>query len=396
MVNPLTEKVVKYVKDNPHKFTCNELSTRFGISADAVRGMLKRRGLKGLLKPDISSLKGEPTMEPTQSDLRALLEECEQYGIDIDNVKHFWHKTKKISMFVVAQNRPTYEAVRDKLIREMKAHAPIYKPVAYKKITSPHLLVIDPADLHIGKLSLKCETGFNYDIQAALVMAEQGVTGLLQKAQGFPIDQIILVIGNDVLHVDTPRRTTTKGTEQDTDGQWHEAFTAARKLYVRTIEELRAYAKVHVIYNPSNHDFVSGYMLSDALACWFHKDKDVTFDVDMRHRKYYRYGKNLIATTHGDGAKNLEMPLLMAQEASQMWADTRHRYIYQHHLHHKVKVNWQSVKDYPGITLEILRSPSAPDAWHDRNGYVGTPQAIEGFIHHFDNGQVARLSHIFE
>jgi len=136
-------------------------------------------------------------------------------------------------------------------------------------------------------------------------------------------------------------------------------------------------------------------MLVDALSCWFHKANDVSFDVDIAHRKYYRYGNSMIATTHGDGAKNNDMPLLMASEAPHMWADTRHRYIYQHHVHHRTKVQWQSVKDYPGITLTTLRSPSAPDAWHDRNGYTATPQAIEGFVHSYEHGQVARLSHIF-
>ena len=332
-------------------------------------------------------------MSPTEAQMKALLDECTKFGIDVEDVKHFWHKSKRISMFVVAQNRPTYETIRDELIKSMKSHAPKYPALRQKKVTDKHLLVVDPADVHVGKLAVVEETGYSYDIQTAVRMAEEGVKGLLQKAQGFPVDRIMLVIGNDILHIDSPHRVTTAGTKQDTDGQWHQAFTTARKLYVRLIEELRQYAPVDVVYNPSNHDFMSGYMLADALSCWFHKAKNVTFDVSIQHRKYYRYGSSMIATTHGDGAKGVEMPLLMAQEAPQMWADTRYRYIYQHHIHHKTKTNWQSVKDYPGITLETLRSPSAPDGWHDRNGYTGAPQAIEGFVHHSSNGQVARLTH---
>lgn len=330
---------------------------------------------------------------PTKEQQAALLAECQEHGIDIEHVKYWWHKSQRVSAFVVAQKRPTYDKVRDGIIREMKKYAPTYAPIKRVPVTDKHLLVIDPADIHIGKLSLKDETGYHYDIKTAVRYAEQGVRGVVQKAQGFPIDRIMLVVGNDVLHTDNPFRTTTAGTKQDTDSMWWDAFTTARQMYVRIIEELRLIAPVDVVFNPSNHDYASGYMLIDALYCWFHKASDVKFDSAIKHRKYYRYGANMIATTHGDGAKNADMPLLMAQEAPKMWALTSRRYIYQHHLHHRAKTSWQSVKDHPGITLTILRSPSAPDSWHDRNGYVGAPMAIEAFVHHKVDGGVARLTH---
>lgn len=331
----------------------------------------------------------------TKAQQRALLEECREYGVDIENVKHFWHKSKKLSMFVVAQKRPSYEKVRDGIIRDMKKHAPKYLSIDRTKVTDKHLLVVDPADIHIGKLAVEDETGYEYNTAIATKLAQEGVVGLMKKAQGFPIDKILLVVGNDVLHVDNPHRTTTGKTPQDTDGQWWEAFTAARIMYVKMVETLREIAPVHIVFNPSNHDYASGYMLIDALYCWFHTAKDITFDRAIRHRKYYVYGNSLIATTHGDGAKNADMPLLMATEAAQKWADTKYRYIYQHHIHHRTKVSWQSVKDYPGITLTTLRSPSAPDGWHDRKGHTGSPRAIEGFVHHVRDGQVARLTHYF-
>ncbi|RME54032.1 hypothetical protein D6783_00045 [Candidatus Woesearchaeota archaeon] len=330
---------------------------------------------------------------PTKEQQKALLEECQKYGIDINSVRYWWHKSKRISAFIVAEKRPTYEQVRNGIIAEMKKYAPKYPTVTREKVTDKHLLVVDPADVHIGKLSLNDETGYHYDIKTAVRYAEEGVRGVVAKASGFPIERILLIVGNDVLHTDNPFRTTTAGTKQDTDSMWWDAFTTARKMYVRIIEELRANAPVDVVFNPSNHDYASGYMLVDALSCWFHTASDVRFDVRIRHRKYYRYGVSMLAFTHGDGAKSADMPLLMAQEEKDMWAKTTHRYIYQHHLHHRVKTSWQSVKDYPGVTLTVLRSPSAPDGWAHRNGYVGAPLAIEGFVHSRKYGQVARLTH---
>jgi len=367
------------------------------VSYDATRNIKKRvLAKRDIIKEETALLHGgEEMTHLSDAQTHALLEECKANGIDVSAVKYFWHKSNRISMFVVAQERPTYEVIRDTLIAEMKKHAPKYPAIRRTATKDGHLLVIDPADIHIGKLAVMSETGQKYDMQIAVRMVHEGITGLLAKATGFPIEKIMLVVGNDVLHRDNPQNTTTAGTRQDTDGMWHEAFIAARQMYVEIIERLVKIAPVHVVFNPSNHDYASGYMLTDALYCWFNRCRAVTFDADIIHRKYTKYGLNMIATSHGDGAKLADTPLLMASEQPKMWAETVHRYIYLHHWHHKQKFQFMSAKDFPGITVEVLRSPSASDPWHHRNGFVGAPQAIEAFVHHPENGRVASLCHIF-
>jgi hypothetical protein len=49
---------------------------------------------------------------------------------------------------------------------------------------------------------------------------------------------------------------------------------------------------------------------------------------------------------------------------------------------------------YDNIQLEVVRSPSPPDGWHDRNGYVNM-QAVEAFIHHPFEGQILRKTEWF-
>lgn len=321
--------------------------------------------------------------------------EAERLGADPKSVPYGWIKEEGVSLFVRSDTPAVQlETVLENSLEAMKKHAPNYKKLDRKKITDPHLLIIDPADVHIGKLSMAIETGEEYNIQIAKERCIEGVEGLIQKAQGFPIEKVMLVVGNDILHFDTPNRTTTSGTPQDTDGQLHSIYLEGLDLYVQLIERLVTIADVDVVYNPSNHDYISGWMLAQTLAAWFRTAKNVTFDVSIRHRKYYRYGKNLIATSHGDGAKHADMPMLMAAEAED-WSDTKFRYIYLHHLHHKKVTKWQHVQDTPGVTLQILRSPSATDGWHDRKGYVKQPKAVEGFIHHRDKGQIASLTHYF-
>jgi hypothetical protein len=312
-------------------------------------------------------------------------------NINKEDIKHGWRKVDGHSVFY--KNPLFTEKGQDEfaqsLIESLKDHAPNYQTIKRDYQSEGHLLVIDPADIHIGKLATSFETGEEYNSQIAVQRVKEGVQGILEKANGFNIDKILFVGGNDILHIDTPKRTTTSGTNQDTCGMWYDNFLIAKKLYVEVLEQLIQVANVHFVFNPSNHDYTNGFFLADVIQTHFRNCNNITFDCSIAHRKYYAYGKNLIGTTHGDGAKQQDLGSLMSIEAKDLWAFAEHRYYYTHHVHHK------TAKDYINVTVESLRSPSGSDSWHDRNGYKGAPKAVEGYIHHKDFGQIARLTHIF-
>ncbi len=317
---------------------------------------------------------------------------CETAGIPNNNVKHGWVKTKDTSLFFTNpdyKGAVNYDTIREKLIDDLKAYAPKYPKIKRNKIKDGHLLVIDPADIHIGKLCMAFETGEDYNENIAVKRVLEGVQGIIDKSQGYNIDKILFIGGNDILHIDSPKRQTTAGTNQDTDGMFYSNFLKAKRVYIDCLEMLLPLADVHFTFNPSNHDYQSGFFLADVIQSWFRLNKNITFDCSIAHRKGFRYGLNLIGTTHGDGAKMSDLPLLMAVEFPQWWAETKHRYVYTHHVHHKTS------KDFQGITIESLRSPSGTDSWHHKKGYQHNPKAIEGFLHSKDNGQVARFTHIF-
>lgn len=318
----------------------------------------------------------------------ALEAECEEKGIPVDDVKNYWYKGKHFSINVKSPTT-TYLDVKDMIVAEMLKHAPAYKPLKRENVEDPHLLVIDPADVHIGKLAVSSETGEDYNISIAVDRVTTGVENLIRKCSGFKIDKVLYIIGNDILHTDNTKRTTTGGTSQDTEGMWHSNFLVAKKLHVAVIDRLRTIADVFVQYDPSNHDYMTGFFLADTLSSWYANDKHVSFNANIAHRKYFRYHNNLIGTTHGDGAKEADLPMLMAHETGSDWSDCKHKYFYTHHIHHKKS------KDYMGVTVESMRSPSGPDSWHASHGYLHAPKAIEAFIHHPKDGQVARLTNVF-
>lgn len=312
--------------------------------------------------------------------------------------KHAWLKDKNgASIFVKNMAEVvSLDDVLDEFSRSMKFYSPSFPKIKRKEIKDPHLLVIDIADLHIGKNADPLETNDEYNNEIAIQRAVEGVQGILQKAQGFPIDKILFIIGNDVLHTDGNTPTTTSGTPQDMTKKWFRNFTEARDMYVKIIDMIKQFADVHIVHNPSNHDYVSGFMLANVIHAWFRRCKNVTFDITNNHRKYFKYGNSLIGTSHGDGAKINELPLIMANEAKYDWADTYWHYIYLHHVHHKDFFKFRSGKDYQGCTVEYLRSPSGTDEWHHKKGFTLAPKAIEAFIHSFEHGQVARITHLFK
>lgn len=319
----------------------------------------------------------------------ALFNECDAVGIPFESVKHGWYKGKHWSLaFKKEDETVDFEKMLKDHIEQVEDHSFKYQPIQREINPTGNLLVIDPADIHIGKLASSFETGEEYNNQIAVQRVLEGVDGILSKSAGFNIDQIIFVAGNDVLHVDSPKRQTTAGTPQDTDGMWYDNFLIAKKLYVDVIDRLMQIADAHFMYNPSNHDYTHGFFLADSIKSWYRDCENITFDSSINHRKYYTYGNSLIGTTHGDGAKWQDLGKLAAVESPD-WSKTKHRYVYTHHVHHKI------VKDDIGVTIESLRSPSGTDGWHHRNGYQHAPKAVEGFIHSKEHGQVARFTHLF-
>jgi len=301
-------------------------------------------------------------------------------------------------------------------IEQMKTYSPIYPTLNRKKKRDPTLLIIDIADPHFGKYASKVETGESYNVDIAVKRYKEGFDGVLDKASHCEHEKINIIIGNDASHIDNPFNTTTAGTRQDVEGLWHENLEVLKWCYIEAIERALTISDVLVTHCMSNHDFVLGYSLAQILAAWFHNNKNVTFDVTPQHRKYVHYGRNLIGLTHGDGAKELDLPNLMSIECKKAYSESDYMYWYCHHLHHKIRnikdgrKHIQLEKDGKGICVihtglnleskdkfhvEYIRSISGTDRWHSTNAFQHSFAAMEGFIHHPEYGQINRFTHLF-
>jgi hypothetical protein len=251
--------------------------------------------------------------------IMSIEEYCKFYGIPFEEVRTYKlvTHTSKGAYYNIASNPikgEGFENFYSQLLKELSElpnkPSSVFRqrPVADES----YLLVVDPCDIHINKLADAYEVGEEYNSQIAVQRVKEGVEGIIEKTKGFPIDKILFIAGNDILNIDTPKKTTTAGTIQDTDVNWYRGFLMAKEVYIDVIKRLLEISDVHFIHNPSNHDFLQSWFLADVIQTYFKDCKNITFDCNLHHRKYFTYGSNLIGSTHGDGAKIADLPLCLS------------------------------------------------------------------------------------
>lgn len=273
---------------------------------------------------------------------------------------------------------------------------PPYRPsgnVEYKRGDS--LLVISLADMHFGKYSWKRETGANYDVDIASKLYLGAVEYLLAQAQKLTsVDRVLYIVGNDLLHVDSGfDNTTTKGTPQDTDGRWQKAFRAALQATILGIEMAAKVAPVDVLIQPGNHDWEKAQVLGVALEMRYADAEHITVANDERPRHYYKHGKTLIGIMHGHDIKAQAMPLVMSEEAGELWCGTKYHEILIGHFHKKRETVYVPLVEYGGVRVRVLPSLSAPDRWHSEKGFGTSQRASEALLYSSDHGYMATLSY---
>ena len=246
---------------------------------------------------------------------------------------------------------------------------------------SARLVLVALADLHIGKLAWHEETGQNYDSDIAVAIGRYAYRELLSRVAHTPIDEVVLLMGNDLMHVDNGKNTTNAGTPMDADTRWQRSFRLARDLAIWAVAQYRTLGRVRVVIVPGNHDRERVFYLGEVLQAFFHHDKDVVVQQALATRQYYHWRKVLLGFTHGNKEKLKDLPLLMAAEQPQAWAKARYREWFVGHYHAKGEVV-RNIQEAMGVRVRILPSLSATDAWHYEQGYVGNLRAAEAYIYH--------------
>ena len=264
---------------------------------------------------------------------------------------------------------------------------PPVKVTKYNRKKGNALLELPIMDFHLGKLAWGEETGQDdFDLKIAEALWRETVADLLSKSVQFCDPEYILFpIGQDFFHFDTPKTTTTAGTQLDSDTRWQKMFTKGVELLVWAIEQCRAIAPVKVMWIPGNHDQMLSYAATVGLAQRYSECEDVDVDLSPSRRKYHLYGLNLIGFAHGeDEGKRIEN--LMQVEVPELWGASVWREMHMGHLHS------ESVYSKGGVTFRRISSITSADAWHSEMGFLGATRQAQAFIWHKERGLLAILN----
>lgn len=275
----------------------------------------------------------------------------------------------------------------ESLKEDMKQFAP--KPMIIPKKSSSGVMVeLSIPDLHVGKLGTKRETLYaSYDTEIAIDLFQKATAHLIARTSHVDPERYVLVVGSDLIHIDTLQNTTTRGTQQHTDSRFHKIFRATRLMIAETVSQLSLRAGVDVVMVPGNHDTLSTFCLGDSLECFFSKHKNVHIDNTPAHRKYYQWGTVMLLHTHGHNLKPQNIPLLMATEMPMVFGSTTWREAHTGHLHQV------SLRETNGVRIRILPSLSGVDAWHSENGYVGNIRSAESYVWDKGEGLIATATY---
>ena len=142
----------------------------FDASSNNIRRFLRIRGVSA------TQLQGRNTFEKELESSNFQMPENWSYG---------WLKGKEASVFVRNTTGVIpYDEMREEFKEEMSRYSPKYLKIDREPIKDKHLLVVDIADLHVGKLAEASETGDEYNSKIAKERAIRGIEGILKKASG--------------------------------------------------------------------------------------------------------------------------------------------------------------------------------------------------------------------
>lgn len=250
------------------------------------------------------------------------------------------------------------------------------------------MLEINTPDLHMGKLAWSVETGGpNYDVKIAEATFWSSFETLLSRVAGYQFDQVLFVMGNDLLNSDDIEGRTTAGTYVSSDARYHKTFATTRTMVIKAIERLKVLAPVKVLPVYGNHDRLSSWHLGDSVEMYFTNDSQVTIDNRPRPRKYHEFGKVMLMLTHGDKGKKSDYPQLMATDEGEMWGRTLFRECHTGHTH------MTKLDEQHGVRVRVLPALCPADDWHSLNGFVGNKRSAEAYVWDRNEGLISVVYH---
>jgi len=303
--------------------------------------------------------------------------------------------TKGVSAFLDAEGRIRHQWIKTKndgidtpaLIAALKAEFADYRGRAKlvpapRKVDRDLLSVYPIADLHLGMLAWRPQTGADYDLKIATERLLDCASAIIAKADRSR-EALIANLG-DWYHANDQRNVTPRSNNQlDVDGRWFKVQRAGLRAFRSVIDmALAKHQKVDVINIPGNHDPEATPTLALALGEFYSKNKrvNIAFPSDIYYR---RFGTNLIGAAHGDKAPASRLAMAMAVDERKAWGETAYHWIMSGHIH---KDKLDTIGD---VRVEVFSTIADKDN-HAAGGAWRNTQALNVITLHKRDGEINR------
>lgn len=271
---------------------------------------------------------------------------------------------------------------------------PVY-PVSRSEPTQVVEFMI--TDHHLGKAGFDSKTmTFNWDIPTAVAEYHRVIEYGLSQLNPLLIKEILLIAGNDYLHIDGNLGQTTSGTKVGDSQFYLNLFRYGKTTLATAINKLVAVAPVRVIFIPGNHDETGTLTLSEVITEMFADNPYVKVQSGGNGREYYNFGVNFLAWHHGKGNSPEKAARMMIADRPEYFAKSKYRACHVGHTHKTKRVEQYSlvsVDEDHGIIYEVCPSVTPTDFWHDQNLFIGSMRRSKIFVYDEDKGLIAE--HIY-
>jgi hypothetical protein len=254
-------------------------------------------------------------------------------------------QTKEIEKVWARINESTSSV--NQLIEVIKDVKPIHVEIDPIEVKEKRLLEIPLFDSHFGVSDYEY-----YKPTQAKIM---------DKLSSRKWEEVLFILGQDMLHNDDFRGRTSNGTQIETVDMVKAWNDARRFIEILLVQAMKQAKKVKVMYSVGNHDESFSWAFVQMLKALY---PVIEWDDSLEQRKVHTFGLNFIGVTHGDKArKNLHniFPIEFPVE----WSQAKNREIHIGHFH------VEDAKDIFGMVVRTLATKNKTDKWHKDNGYVG-------------------------
>ena len=240
-------------------------------------------------------------------------------------------------------------------------------------------------DHHFGMYAWGKETGVDdWDTEKSKKVLMNAIDRLVDRAGD--AETGLLVNVGDFFHANDTTSTTPQSKHAlDSDGRFGRTVRMAGELFRYLIDRmLNRHNKIVIINARGNHDPDAALWLNEMLRMYYLDEKRVTVLDNFNKFVWYKFGKNLIVTHHGDRLKIQQAYEAITRNLPKEWGECDHRFLWMGHIHHKQQ------HEVGGMLAESFNVLAPPDYWHSASGY-GAHRSMTCILLHKDYGLDCRF-----